>query len=136
MTNIPMALLEYVRSFPGLPVGPGDVALDNMTPDGPAVSIQINPGQRIKTYVDGTEIWKQPFTVHYRAEATQSDEEKAAMISFLNDLGTWMRRRLPEIEGFQVVGSGGVSQVGTANINEQDQSVVRYAATYQFTYEK
>jgi hypothetical protein len=134
--NIPQALLDYVKSYPSLPIKPGQVALDNMAPTGPAISVQINPGQRVKAFIDGTEIWKQPFTVYYRAMATQSNEEKAGMLSFLNDLGDWMKKKPPEIEGLEIIGAVKASQVGLANISDQDQSIIRYSATYQFSYEK
>jgi hypothetical protein len=133
LLELPEALLAYIKSYPGLPVKPGQVALDGLAPTGPAVSIQINPGQIAQKYVDGTEIWKQPFTIYYRSSSTTKNEDKAAMIGFLNEVGKWMKNNKPSILGGQILSA--IAQVGTANINNQDNSLISYSATYMFEYQ-
>ena len=126
-------LRDLVRLYPGLPVKPGEVALDYLEGKGASVCVQLNEGRVIKTFIDGGRVWMQPFTVVYRTKSIKSDEDKVRMIGFLNGLGEWLSTLGPKDLPPRTV--GGMGQLGLASVYEQDNVVLGYAATYGFEYE-
>jgi hypothetical protein len=133
LLGVAEALKNYVAGYPSLPVKPGMVSLDGLQPTGICLSVQINPGQIVKTFLDGTRVWRQPFTLFYRSPSTASDGDKSKMIGFLNDIGEWMKKNKPsDLCGQQV---SEIAQVGLANVINHDKADICYSATYMFEYE-
>jgi hypothetical protein len=129
-----VVLRNHVAGCDFLPVQAGKVSLDLLAPSGASICVQLNPGKMLKRYLDGTQIWRQPFTVFYRSKSTKKDGDKAAMIGFLNDLGDWMRAGGPPDFGSGVK-VGEISQYGLASVYEQTDAEIAYMATYGFDYE-
>ena len=132
--SLPEVLRELVVRYPKLPVKSGDVALDALDPKGGAsICVQINQGQVVKSFIDGSRLWRQPFTVVYRAKSTRSDADKVAMIGFLNGLGDWLSSLGPADLPPATV--GGIDQLELASVFELDNVAVGYSATYGIEYE-
>jgi hypothetical protein len=129
------ALRALVAQFPNLPVKPAQVGLDFLEPKGESMCVQINPGQQVRSYVDGTEIWRQPFTVTYRGAGSKKNPEKSKMIAVLNSLGKWLGTVDPGAVAPGEVRGMRIGQDGLANISEQDSNVLAYSATFRFDYE-
>lgn len=136
IVGIAEALRAYIVEYPGIPdkIKKGDVRLDLLAPKGPSLCVQMNQGRLVKSYLDGTQIWEQPFTVIYRSPSTKSNEDKAGMIGFLNNLGSWMREKGPPELGGGARASA-IGQLGLASITEQTDAEISYMASYGFEYE-
>lgn len=129
------ALRSLVASSPALPDDLRDrVALDHLEPKSKSISLQINAGQLIKRFVDASEIWRQPFTLIYRAAGTRKSSEKSRMIEILNGIGEWLKTVNPASLASEVKGLR-LGQAGSASIWEQDANVLAYSATYYLDYE-
>jgi hypothetical protein len=134
MSRLAEAIRNHVMACPALPVGGGAISLDYLAPEGPSMSIQLNPGRVVKTYLDNTRIMRQPFTILYRSANTENDFDKSLMIGALNGIGEWMARAgPPELpEGFRAIECG---QDELANIFTKENQVMGYSATYTLDYE-
>lgn len=134
-----MLMAEALRAFladsPALPVKAGALSIDLLNAEGASMALQLNPGRAVKTYLDGSRVMRQPFTLIYRSGATEDNAARARMIESLNKIGRWMEDSagLPDLGGkFKATL---LEQVNLANIFTQDEKELGYAATYVLEYE-
>ena len=127
-------LRVWLLEFADLPVKGGAFSLDGLNPEGRSMSLQMNAGQEVKAYLDGSRLMLQPFTIFYRAGSTENNPDKSAMIGVLNALGDWMEEADPPYLGPEFKVSK-VSQVQLANISDQADRSIAYMATYALEYE-
>jgi hypothetical protein len=127
-------LRAWIAGNACLPLGLS-VTLDGALSQDACLDLQINQGRTVKTYLDGTKIVTQPFTLIYRARATEDFAEKSYMIGILNEMGAEMERTGPPDFGPEM---GGISieMEGSANIAEQDHEIIGYAAVFVLRYEQ
>ncbi|UQZ90205.1 hypothetical protein C4J81_13740 [Deltaproteobacteria bacterium Smac51] len=125
----------HILSFPDFPVKGGQFSLDMVLGGtGQSMSLQINPGQYITKYIDGSGTVRQPFTLYYGSSATDMNKNKSAMMGILNSIGKWMER-----QGSLDLGDDlrpiQIEQVTSASVYEQDNVTLAYAAQYVLDYE-
>ncbi len=89
-----LGLAETLRAFLAesapLPVPGGSFNLDMLLPRGKSMSLQMNPGTALHTFIDGTRVMAQPFTLRYRDEKQDDNDIKSEMMRSLNAIGDWM----------------------------------------------
>lgn len=132
--NLTEKLRQYLLTCPYLPVKGGGLNLDALDAKGQSLSLQMEGGQAIKTYVDGSRVMRQPFSLNYRNAATKGNVEKSDMIGTLNAIGEWMLTTpLPDLgRGLR---PNRIEQVILGQIIEQDNTIVGYGAQYVLEYE-
>jgi hypothetical protein len=128
-------LRNYLLTYPDLPVKKGELLLDGLNEEGDSICLQLNPGAVIKTYLDGGRIMRQPFTLFYRSTTTDNNLNKAQMIQFLNDVGSWMDKNNPPnlSPSYKTIK---IEQATLATIYIRDQVEIGYQASYLLDYEK
>ena len=129
------ALRGFLAGSPVLPVKGWALGIDSLDADGPSMAMQLNSGRAVKTYLDGSRVMRQPFTLIYRAGTTEDNASRARMIESLNSIGQWMEvsAGLPDLGNrFKATL---IEQVDLANIFTQDEKELGYAATYVLEYE-
>lgn len=127
-------LRRYLLTCPDLPVAGGLFSLDGLDPDEESMSLQMNPGQLIKKFLDGGGVVRQPFTIYYRAAATSQNQTKSDMIGALNAVGDWMTEAGPPDLG-PGIRAVALEQATMANIADQENAKLGYMATYILDYE-
>lgn len=126
----------HILSFPQMPVKGGAFYLDAVFSGiGKSMSLQINPGQTLEQYLDGSRVMRQPFSIYYSSSATEMNENKSAMMGTLNSIGIWMEKEaLPDLgPGIKPLK---MEQEVSASIYQQDNATVGYMAQYILEYER
>lgn len=132
-------LAENLRLFllrcPERPVNGKDFNLDALGA-GKSMSLQLNPAQTLTTYIDGSRVVRQPFTLYLGATAKEMNESKSALIGGLNAFGYWLDglEEAPEVAaGYKVIA---ITQTTGASIYQEDNARVVYSAQFLMDYEE
>jgi hypothetical protein len=128
------AIRKHLLTCPFFPVKGGLFGIDTLSIDGESMALTMDVGKIIKTFIDGTRVISQPFTLIYRSTLTENDMEKSSMIGVLNQIGEWMQGDgLPDfMPKFKV---RNLEQVSMASNYIEDEKFIGYGATYVLEYE-
>jgi hypothetical protein len=128
------AIRLHFLSCPFFPVKPKDFGIDTFSEEGETITLHMEVGKVIKTYVDGTRIVYQPVSLFYRTSNTSRNEERSSMLGALNKIGDWLLEGPPlNLKPKFLVRS--FAQASMASLYSQENTVLGYQATYSLEYE-
>jgi hypothetical protein len=128
------ALRAHLLSCPGFPVPGRDFGIDAFSLEGDTMTLHMEAGRTIRTYVDGTRIIRQPFGLFFLSTPTESTGERSRMLGVLNKIGEWMASAGPPDIRPKFKATA-FEQVSMASLFVQDDKQLGYTATYVLEYE-
>lgn len=131
--------MYFVEHCTFLPVKGGAFSLDTLLPNAESMSLQMNGGQTLHQWLDGSRVMLQPFTLFYRGNVADDNETKSSMLGTLNAIGAWMDSVMAKAPPFlgDWLTVNRFEQVQTANIAERGEgnTFIVYQAGYVLGYE-
>jgi hypothetical protein len=132
-TQLAEALRSHFLSCPFFPVPSKDFGIDTFSPEGETITLHMDVGRVIKTYVDGTKIVDQPVTLFFRSVYTTGNNERSQMLGVLNKLGEWLESTPLDLKPKFKVRS--FKQAAMSSLYVQETQILGYMATYTLQYE-
>jgi hypothetical protein len=128
------ALRAHLLTCPCFPVAGKDFGIDAFSLEGETMTLHMEAGKPVRTYIDGTRVIRQPFGLFYLSTPTESVREQSRMLGVLNKIGEWMASAgPPDIRPkFKPMA---FEQVSMASLFVQDDKQLGYTATYVLEYE-